>query len=562
MIVGIDLGTTNSACSVWQDGQSQLIPNRLGESLTPSVVGIDTHHNVIVGQQAKNRLITQPAHTVGVFKRMMGTKHQVRLGAQYFSATELSAFVLRSLKEDAESFLDSPVEEAIISVPAYFNDNQRQATKHAGELAGLRVQRLINEPTAAALAYGLHERSDGVFAVLDMGGGTFDVSIIEYFEGVMEVHASAGDNFLGGEDFLAAMVASFLDQNALQKDALDPTETQRLFEVFEQVKRGLSSADYPKVEIELAGEKTRLDVTEEWFRQAVGPLLPRVRIPVEQALRDAGLRPESIDDVLLVGGATRMPVFRNLVGKLLRRIPSGYLDPDLVVAQGAAVQAGLKAKDQSLDEVVLTDVCPYTLGVEVVDPYGGRQAGHFLPILERNTVVPVSVVTTVATVEDKQDRVMVNIYQGEHRLVEKNIFLGSMDVPVPKNKAGHETLDIRFSYDMNGILEVDVVVNSTGKAMNHVIEQSPGGLGEKELSASKERLAKLKFHPREKEENLTLLSRGERLYAMSLGSDRERLGALLAEFEAILNRQNEMEIAKARRELSALLDRMEDGTLT
>ncbi len=560
-IIGIDLGTTNSACGVWQNGEPRLIENRHGELLTPSVVGLDGEKNVIVGKTAKHRLLTHPTSTVGVFKRLMGTKHAIELGDRRFSATELSAFVLKSLKDDAETHLGEKVEEAIISVPAYFNDNQRQATKQAGEIAGLQVRRLINEPTAAALAYGLHERKEGTFAVLDMGGGTFDVSVIEYFEGVMEVHASAGDNYLGGEDFLEALVSDFLAKQDLEKEALGKEDLQRLYETFEGVKCNINAPWSSRLELTLAGRDIQFEATGEWFKSCVTPLLLRVRNPIEQALRDARIPLADIEEVLLVGGATRMAVFRNAVGKLFSRIPSSHLDPDLAIAMGATVQAGLKARDESLDDVVLTDVCPYSLGTEVVDPGGSGRAGYFLPIIERNSVVPASRVETLQTVEDNQKQLQVNVYQGEHRLVEKNVFLGAIDVKVPNNKAGEETFDLRFSYDMNGLLEVDVKVNSTGDVINHVIEQSPGTLSNEELEKSKARLATLKFHPREKEENIELLSRGEHLYSMYLGNERTMLGELLAHFESVLDGQNGTEITKARQQLKELLDAMDKGPL-
>lgn len=560
-IIGIDLGTTNSACGVWQDGKARLIENRHGELLTPSVVGLDGEKNVIVGKTAKHRLLTHPTSTVGVFKRLMGTKHAIELGDRRFSATELSAFVLKSLKDDAETFLSEKVEEAIISVPAYFNDNQRQATKQAGEIAGLKVRRLINEPTAAALAYGLHERKEGTFAVLDMGGGTFDVSVIEYFEGVMEVHASAGDNYLGGEDFLEALVSDFLAKHDLEKEALGKEDLQRVYETLEGVKCNINAPWSSRLELTLAGRDIQFEASGEWFKSCVTPLLLRVRNPIEQALRDARIPLADIEEVLLVGGATRMAVFRNAVGKLFGRIPSSHLDPDLAIAMGATVQAGLKARDETLDDVVLTDVCPYSLGTEVVDPGGSGRAGYFLPIIERNSVVPASRVETLQTVEDNQKQLQVNVYQGEHRLVEKNVFLGSIDVKVPHNKAGEETFDLRFSYDMNGLLEVDVKINSTGNVINHVIEQSPGTLSNEELEKSKARLAALKFHPREKEENIELLSRGEHLYSMYLGHERTMLGELLAHFESVLDGQNGTEITKARQQLKELLDAMDKGPL-
>jgi len=560
-ILGIDLGTTNSACGVWRDGAETLIPNSQGNFLTPSVVGVDGKTNILVGKTAANRLVTNPENNVAVFKRLMGTDHRVGLGKEKFTATELSSFVLRSLKNDAEAFLGEEISEAVISVPAYFNDNQRHATKLAGELAGLKVQRLINEPTAAAMAYGLHEKGEGIFVVLDMGGGTFDVSVIEYFDGVMEVHASAGDNFLGGEDFLEAMVVAFLDEHKIEREALSKQDMQRLYEVLEQAKRALSGPQPPCVEIELAENNISYEVSAGWFSRIVTPLLLRVRNPIEQAIRDADIQVTKIEEVLLVGGATRMAMFRNTVGRLFSRIPSSTLDPDLVVAMGAAVQAGLKEKDQSLDDIVLTDVCPYSLGTDIADAEDPTKIGFFLPLIERNTTVPTSHVETLYTVQDNQTAVQLGIYQGENRLVAKNVFLGAIDAKVPKNKAGRESVDVRFSYDMNGLLEVDVKVNSNGKTYKKVIEQSPGSLTGKELEKSHKRLAALKFHPREVEKNLELLSRGERLYLLHLGGTRTVIGKQLAAFENVLDRQNQREIDRAQQDFSMFLDQFDQEPL-
>jgi len=554
-IIGIDLGTTNSACGFWKDGQVQLIPNRLGEYLTPSVVGFDDDNAITVGRVAKERLISHSDRTVAVFKRLMGSNHRITIGSREFTAQELSSLVLRSLKEDAEHYLQESVTEAVISVPAYFNDNQRQATKMAGELAGLTVRRLINEPTAAAMAYGLHEKQEGTFVILDMGGGTFDVSILEFFDGVMEVHASAGDNFLGGEDFVEAMVSDVLAVHRIDRGELSSQQRYNLYMQMETAKRRVDGEN-KILHLELGNRQIEWPVTELWFEQIVTPLLLRVKRPIETALRDSSIRAAEIDDVVLVGGATRMKLFRSTVSRLFGRFPSHSIDPDLAVAMGAAIQAGLQARDEALDDVVLTDVCPYTLGTEVVGP-DGVTPGYFLPIIERNSVVPTSIVRSVFTVSDQQKHVEVNIYQGENRLVEKNIFLGSLRVAVPPASKGKERVDIRYSYDMNGLLEVDVKVESTGKTYSKVIEQMPGALSDADKEKSMKRLAALKFHPRDQEENRALLARGERLYESSRGERREQIARIMGEFDRILNRQQSAEIKRAREQIEQILDELD-----
>jgi molecular chaperone HscC len=556
-IIGIDLGTTNSACGIWNSNGVTLIPNRLGDLLTPSVVGFDDSGNITVGRVAKERLISHSDKTVAVFKRLMGTDHKIKIGNKYFTATELSSLLLLSLKEDAEDHLQHPVEAAVISVPAYFNDNQRHATKLAGELAGLKVDRLINEPTAASMAYGLHEKKEGIFLILDMGGGTFDVSILEFFEGVMEVHASAGDNYLGGEDFVEAMLDDLLQKENIDKESLSAQQLHNLYMQLETAKRRIDTIDKSQISLRLEKKDINWDVTAEWFNRITMPLLYRAKQPIEIAINDARISPREIDDIVLVGGATRMKSFRNGIARLFNRFPSCNLDPDLVVAMGASIQAGLIDKHEALDDIVLTDVCPYTLGTEIISD-DGSTGGHFLPIIERNTVVPVSIVRSVVTASDNQTEVNINIYQGENRLVEKNVFLGSIDIEVPKAPKGKEVVDIRYSYDMNGLLEVDVTSVSTNKSISKVIEQTPGALSENDKAKSLRKLAGYKFHPRDQEINRMLIAKGERLYATTLGEKRDFIAKILAQFDAVLERQNPTEISKSRTKLKEILDQLDN----
>ena len=555
-IIGIDLGTTNSACGLWTDDGVTLIPNRLGEVLTPSVVGVDKNGEIIVGRTARQRLINHSDRTVAAFKRLMGTDHKVKLGKQTFTATELSSLVLRSLKEDAETFLGEPVTEAVISVPAYFNDNQRHATKLAAELAGLKVERLINEPTAAAIAYGLHEKQEGLFLILDLGGGTFDVSLLEFFDGIMEVHASAGDNFLGGEDFVDAMVDDVLREHRLSRDDLKPLTLQNLYLQMESAKRKLGPTDLV-LTLDLGEKTVEHVVTADWFARISTPLLLRAKHPIERAIRDAGLHPSKIDDVVLVGGSTRLAIFRSTVGKMFGRLPSCHLDPDTVVAMGAAIQAGLMMRDEALDDVVLTDVCPYTLGTGVINEDNPRLGSYFMPIIERNCVVPVSIVKDVCTASDNQTELTIKVYQGENRLVEKNVYLGELSVQVPPAPRGEESVDVRYSYDMNGLLEVDVTVHSTGKTYNQLIEHTPGALSEADKQKALAKLSELKFHPRDGEDNRALLARGERLYESSLGDRRDYIADVMKQFERVLERQNPAEIAKVQKQVKDVLAQME-----
>ncbi|MDO7927544.1 molecular chaperone HscC [Pseudomonas sp. KFB-139] len=562
MIVGIDLGTTNSLVAVWRDGKTRLVANALGEMLTPSVVGLDDDDQILVGKAARERLQTHPARTAALFKRHMGSAQKVSLGSNSYRPEELSALVLKSLKADVEREFGEPVTEAVISVPAYFSDAQRKATRVAGELAGLKVDKLINEPTAAALAYGLHQKEgETSFLVFDLGGGTFDISILELFDGVMEVRASAGDNFLGGEDFDLLLVDHFI---GLHRDETDfPPRTNigpSLRREAERVRKTLGQDNSAEFVLRHADREWRKTITQEQLGELYAPLLSRLRAPIERALRDAKIRVADLDEILLVGGTTRMPLIRKLAAGLFGRFPSITLNPDEVVAQGAAIQAALKQRDAALEEIVLTDVCPYTLGIETSNRFGTSiESGHYLPIIERNSVVPVSRVRTVQTLSDNQKHVLVKIYQGESRLVKDNIALGELDIPIPPAKAGEVELNVRFTYDNNGLLEADVQIPMTGQSHKLVIENNPGVMTPAEIQERLKVLESLKVHPREQQVNTHLSARLERLYQEYLGEAREMIGYWASQFQRVLETQDERQISEMRKSLEQEIDRFERG---
>jgi molecular chaperone HscC len=562
-IVGIDLGTTYSLVGVFRDGAPRLLPNVLGSRLTPSVVGIDDDGQVLVGRAAKERLITHPQLTVAAFKRFMGTSQVTQLGSRGFRPEELSSLVLRSLKEDAEAALGERVDEAVISVPAYFADAQRRATRAAGELAGLKVERLINEPTAAAVAYGLHEaRNETTFLVFDLGGGTFDVSVVEIYDGVLEVRASAGDSFLGGEDFTAALAAAFLEHAAVTEADLEPGQRGRLWKQAELAKQRLTTEDEAEIRLDLRGlGEIAWTTSRSELERRTRDLVERMRRPVERAVHDARLRVSDLDGVVLVGGATRMPVVRALAARLFGRFPLASVQPDETVALGAALQAGLKARDAALSEVVLTDTSPHSLGVAVAVPNEWGEVGHleFSPILERNTVIPASREQSYQPTHDAQQEVQIDVYQGESRRLEGNVKLGSLSLPLPPGKAREREVLVRFTYDINGLLEIDTRVAGTEVRRSLVIEGNPGSLSPEEMKARLRALQALKVHPREQMENRTLLARGDRLFAESLGEKRMLVAAAVARFEAVLARQDPREIERARQELARQLDELEQG---
>jgi molecular chaperone HscC len=553
---GIDLGTTNSLIAVFRDGKPELIPNALGQVLTPSVVAI-RDGQLVVGEAARGIAISDPVNAASLFKRAMGTDRDYRLGGKPYRAPELSAMVLASLKADAEAALGVTVSDVVISVPAYFNELQRKAVRAAGRIAGLNVTRLINEPTAAALSYGLHER-DGETRILifDLGGGTFDISVLELFEGVMEVRASAGDAFLGGEDFTEALA-----RHIAQTAALDPHDTAlrpALLSLAEQAKRQLATAPEVALKAEINGKPINQTLTRERFEDITAQLLARLGTPLDRALSDAKLSPDQIDRLILVGGATRMPPVRAFAGRRLRQLPVSGVDPDQAVALGAAIQAALVARDAGLDDVVMTDVSAFTLGVDTVHHLGtGWKSGYFAPLIERNTVIPASREETFSTVEKGQTSVHFRIYQGESPLVSGNLFLGELSLPVPKNHEAHETVTVRFTYDVSGLLEVDVTANSTGKKANLVISKLAGEMSDAEIAEALKKLKSLKIHPRAEAENLHLKSRLEAAYAQSRGEARDWVARLLVSFDAAIEAQDKLAIAKLRAELHETLDRFE-----
>ncbi len=559
MLIGIDLGTTNSAAAYWRDGEARLIPNAIGDVLTPSAVSFTDAGELLVGMAARERQVTHPHLSATAFKRIIGTRETCKLGKQTFTPEELSSFVLAQLKADAEAALGEVVTGAIITVPAYFNDRQRKATRAAGQLAGLKVERLINEPTAAALAHGIHELDDEEpFLIFDLGGGTFDVSLVEMFDGIIEVRASAGDNRLGGEDFnnaLAALAKSKIDPWSGIKDANKDPFKELVRATAERTRRALSDADEAEFSLLWNGATYSAILSAADFETETKPLIDRLREPVLRSLRDSGLKPESLGKIILVGGATRMPIVRRAVTRMFGRFPDTSLDPDQSVALGAAIQAGLQSRDAALKEVRLTDVCPFTLGIESSEEgaKGRIEVGLFAPIIERNTVIPASRVQNFAPMRDNQRQVEIKVYQGESRRVESNVFLQSITVPLPPGKRGESNFDVRFSYDVSGLLEVDIEVNQTGAKHQLLIRDGDDGMDDAELEKRRKELAKLKLHPREEAENAAVMARAERCYEGLIAEARQYLGAQISQFSTVLEGQDPREIAEARAEMEKTL---------
>lgn len=561
MIIGIDLGTTNSLAAYFSKDGAKIIENRLGKSLTPSVVAVDEKNQVLVGETAKEYGLMHPERVAQVFKRSMGSGKKFKLGEREFHAEELSAFVLRALKEDAEQLLGETVTEAVISVPAYFDDKRRKATQRAGELAGLKVERIISEPTAAAISYGLYEKTKSTrFLVFDLGGGTFDVSILELFQNILEVRAVAGDNYLGGEDFTELLQTEFLEKNKIDADKLTEKEMARLHKEAESAKKQFSEKNEAVMHFSYEEEEKELVITLEEYEKLCEPLLDKIRKPIQRSLSDAHLRLSEVDEVVLVGGATRLPVVRNFIIRLFRKFPNNKIHPDEAVALGAAIQAAMKERHKAVKEVILTDVCSFTLGTEVSveRAYGMYEAGHFLPIIERNTVIPASRTERLYTLHDNQETIRIRVLQGESRFAVNNLYLGSLEISIPKNKAGAEAVDVTYTYDINSLLEVEAKVVSTGEVKKQIIKGKENDMTPKQIEESMEELSYLKIPPREQEENRLLLLKGERIYEESTGNERILLDMWLRAFEDALNTQDAGVIEDARRELKDRLRSLEE----
>ena len=509
-IIGIDLGTTNSVVSVMEGGEPTVIPNRDGNRVTPSVVAFTESGDRLVGQTAKRQAVTNPENTVFSIKRFMGRRHgelgknemmipyeltggaddlvKVKLMGKEYTPPELSALILQDLKSTAEDYLGVEVTEAVITVPAYFNDSQRQATKDAGRIAGLDVKRIINEPTAASLGYGLEKKGSEKIVIYDLGGGTFDVSILEVDDGIFKVLSTNGDTQLGGDDFDEVLIHHIADEFQKQQGIdlrKDLMALQRLKEAAEKAKCELSNRaetelNLPFITADASGPKhLQMSITRATFEEKARELIEKTQRPCEQALSDAGLNPSQVDTVILVGGSTRIPAIQEIVISIFGKEPNRSVNPDEVVAMGAAIQGGILAGDEKLSDVLLLDVTPLSLGIETL-------GGVTTKLIDRNTTIPHQKKQVFSTAADNQPAVDIHVLQGERELATDNRTLGKFQLDgIPAAARGVPQIEVSFDIDANGILEVSARDLGTGK--EHSIKiQSSSGLSEEEVESMRQ----------------------------------------------------------------------------
>jgi molecular chaperone DnaK len=556
-IIGIDLGTTNSCVSVLEGGEPTVITNPEGGRTTPSVVAFSKDEDRLVGQTAKRQAVTNPENTIFSIKRFMGRMFQevsneisevpynvdknlngaviVKANDKEYTPPEISAMILQKLKQDAEEYLGSKISDAVITVPAYFNDSQRQATKDAGKIAGLNVRRIINEPTAAALAYGMDKKKDEKIAVFDLGGGTFDVSILELGDGVFEVKASNGDGHLGGDDF-DQKVINWIAAEFKKSDGIDlredPMALQRLKEAGEAAKKELSSSkktdiNLPFVTADASGPKhLNLNLTRAKFDELVNDLVDRTVDPCKKALSDAGLSASEIDEVILVGGSTRIPSIQEKVKEIFGKEPNKSVNPDEVVALGAAIQGGVLAGD--VDDVLLLDVTPLSLGIETLGSVSTK-------LIERNTTIPTKKSQVFSTAADNQTTVEIHVLQGEREMASDNKTIGRFHLSdIPSSPRGVPQIEVTFDIDANGILNVGAQDKATGKEQSIRIEAS-SGISEAEIEKMINDSKKNEQKDKEKREQIDIANQSEHLTYEIEKSIKENDDKLTDEDKSMIN---------------------------
>ena len=558
-VLGIDLGTTNSLACVWKDSSPVIIKNALGSFITPSVVGVDEDNNVIVGEVAKERLITHPGKTASEFKRTIGTKRVYQIGANNFTSEQLSSLVLRKIKEDAETFLGEEITEAVISVPAYFDDTRRNATKQSAEMAGLYVERLINEPSAAALAYmQKHGFEDGTYMVIDFGGGTLDVSMIDSFDRVMEILAVAGNNQLGGKDFNEAIYNHFLKENKLEESSLTAEQKASIYKTAEVCKIALSEAPFSIMTVNINNKAYSLTIDNNSLIKIAQGVFEKIAEPVKRVLRDSHMNIQEVKDIILVGGSCKMPTVAAYIERLTGRKPCTDLDPDSAICVGAGIFAGMKGRNEDFKDIILTDICPFSLGTAVQETRTLELVMDF--IIQRNSMLPTSKTHDYYAASDNQTALRVSVFQGESIVPNNNIKLGELNLTCPPTPIHEFIASVKLTYDINGILVVDVTTNDN-KTYSKVILSESNRMTDEELEERRAQLDKLRLAPPNDEQYRLLIARAERIIEETLSFERQQIIYALMDYKACLAEGNDRDIRIVSKKFAAFLDRLEGTDL-
>ena len=544
-VIGIDLGTTNSLGCVYRNGKAELIPNAYGSYLTPSVVSMTEDGKLIVGQPAKDRLITHPERTVSSFKKDMGTGRSWKPGEKSFLPEELSSLVIRSIVEDAQNYLGEEIEEAVISVPAYFHDEQRVAVKRAGALAGIHVERIVNEPSAAALASYFTANEEQNMLVFDFGGGTLDVSLVDCFDTMVEIVSVAGNNRLGGDDFDRLIAEHFLREHGVARQQLRAQEYAVLLKQAERCKKLLSEQEEVVMHAMVGDQVYESTYTMDRLFEESKALLKEIRQVIGRALKDGKMTIHDVDLVVMAGGSSKMPLIQKYIRHLFHKAPMVQGNCDELIALGLGLVCGVKERKEEIKDYILTDICPFSLGVATINEADPDRA-YMANIINRNTVLPCSRVRRFYTASDQQDYVVVEVHQGENTYAQDNLLLGKIEISVPPKPKGKEAVDVRFTYDINGILVVDTRVVSTGVVKTHIISQK---IPEAELEERVRELEKLKVHPRDLSENQQMMERLEALYQEVYPEQKEQVQQMIRTFEEFLDGQNPRQIQGYRRYL-------------
>jgi molecular chaperone HscC len=539
-VVGIDLGTTNSAIGLLEGDKVRLFPNPLGDVLTPSAVALDPRSRMlVVGRTAKDLIAAAPRQGARRFKTAMGSSRSYPVGDRTMTTVELSAHVLDALRADAERALATTVNRCVVTVPAYFDDAQRHATRQAAEQAGFAVERIINEPTAAAIAYGMHRRdADTMFAVVDLGGGTFDVCVMALFEGILQVKGVAGESQLGGEDFTAALAAYVAERAGIACPEAGSPAYGLLYKRAELAKRAL--ARWPSTEVALGtellgGRAEPITITVAEAEAAWASLIGRLHAPLRAALRGARVERDQLVEVVLVGGATRLPCVQRAVAEILEREPVYRGDPDLIVAEGAAIQAAMIDGAAAVDDMVVTDVASHSLGVEVARQVGSKEvSGYFSPVIHRNTVIPTTQTSVFSTMHDHQSGVELQIFEGDARRVVDNRKIGALEVTgIPRGPAPKE-IRVRFTYDQNGMLEVEAEIVETQARVSAVFRREGGELTGAALETARARLTAIRADPMDRPRYRDLYARAKLLWSELDHQGRAPFDALIHAFDTAM----------------------------